>query len=350
MVLPAGFKKRVMIPRTQHAMQSTGQSDRWQSRLRDAVITPAELLQRLNLSVESAGFIDGVNREFPLRVPPAYLAQIQPGDPDDPLLKQVLPTVAEAIAAPGYGSDPVGDLDAQKKPGLLHKYRGRVLLTLTGACAIHCRYCFRRHFPYAEANPSRAAWREVLDFIAGDKSITEVIFSGGDPLSLTDTRLAAMASDLAGIDHLKRLRIHTRLPVALPERVTDDLISWLTNSRLKPVIVIHVNHPNEIGPSAAAALARLHAAGIHLLNQSVLLKGINDHADTLAMLSEGLFEHDVLPYYLHQLDAVEGAAHFAVPDAEALALMETLRERLPGYLVPGLVREVTGAPYKLPLL
>lgn len=331
-------------------MQSEAQSIGWRALLRDATMTPAELLQRLDLPPETAGFIENVNRQFPLRIPPAYLAQIRPGDPDDPLLKQILPLAAEATPVPGYSQDPVGDLAAEKQSGLLHKYEGRVLLTLTGACAIHCRYCFRRHFPYAGSNPSHSAWRRTVDYINRDSSIKEVILSGGDPLSLDDDRLASIAADLAGIEHLKRLRIHTRLPVVLPERITDELIAWLTGNRLKTVIVLHVNHANEIGAAAAVALARLHAAGIHLLNQSVLLKGINDNAETLCALSETLFEHDILPYYLHQLDAVQGAAHFAVPDNEAIELMQQIRQRLPGYLVPRLVREVAGEPYKLPLL
>lgn len=339
-----------MIPRSQASVQSTdGDSDHWQARLRQSTMTAAQLLARLQIEPPPALAARGQD-QFPLRVPPAFLARIRRGDPHDPLLRQVLPLAAEDSEVAGFSHDPVGDGAAQKQPGLLHKYHGRVLLTLTGACAIHCRYCFRRHFPYAEANPARGAWQQTLDYLRADSSITEVILSGGDPLALTDARLAAMAADLGAIKHLKRLRIHSRLPVVLPERITEELLDWLTASRLKPVLVIHSNHANEIGPEAAAALQRLHRRGIHLLNQAVLLAGVNNNARALIDLSETLFENNVLPYYLHMLDAVAGAAHFNVSDAAAGELLEQLRTRLPGYLVPRLVREASGEPYKTPLL
>lgn len=309
-----------------------------------------ELLARLGLDSSRLPLAERGLRQFPLRVPPAYLGQIRPGDPDDPLLRQILPLAAEDRPAADFVTDPVGDLQAQRTPGLLHKYHGRVLLTLTGACAIHCRYCFRRHFPYSNANPTRSAWNDVLDYLRNDTSINEVIFSGGDPLSLSDQRLQTLSAGLAGIAHLKRLRIHSRMPAVLPERITVDFINWLTGLSLKPVLVVHINHAREIGAAAGAALQQLHSAGIHLLNQTVLLKGVNDSVEALAELSEALFEHDVMPYYLHLLDKVEGASHYDVSEARAIELLDGTRRQLPGYLVPKLVREDAGMPYKTPLL
>lgn len=339
-----------MIPRSESIVQSDSSADHWRKILQQSILPAAELLNRLGLGNADIPLAETGLRQFPLRVPPAYLGQIRHGDPDDPLLRQILPLAAEDRPTPGFGLDPVGDRQSQKQPGLLHKYHGRVLLTLTGACAIHCRYCFRRHFPYAESTPSRSAWNSVLEYLHNDSSITEVIFSGGDPLSLPDTRLAQLVADLEHIPHISRLRIHTRMPVVLPERITPVFIGWLAGLSLKPVLVVHVNHPREISTAAADSLRALHNAGIHMLNQSVLLKGVNDSAATLAELSERLFENDVLPYYLHLLDTVDGAAHFNVADSEARELITNLRTVLPGYLVPKLVREIAGAPYKMPLL
>lgn len=342
--------KTAMIPRSESIVQSDRPDSDWQKAMQQSSLPLAELLDRLGLAESDIKLAGTGLRQFPLRVPPAWLAQIRPGDPDDPLLKQILPLAAEDRPVAGFGSDPVGDLQAQKQPGLLHKYHGRVLLTLTGACAIHCRYCFRRHFPYAASTPTRTAWDGVLEYLQQDQSVNEVIYSGGDPLSLTDSRLLQLTSDLERIPHLKRLRIHSRMPVVLPERITDELINWLQGLTLRPVLVVHINHAREISNSAAQALQTLHSAGIHMLNQAVLLKGINDSAAALAELSETLFENSVLPYYLHMLDAVDGAAHFNVPDDTATTLIKDLRTMLPGYLVPRLVRETAGAPYKTPLL
>jgi EF-P beta-lysylation protein EpmB len=271
-------------------------------------------------------------------------------DPHDPLLRQVLPLADECLASEGYGDDPVGDLNAMVVPGLLHKYEGRVLLTATGACAVHCRYCFRRHFPYADANPLADQWRQSLDYIAGDESITEVILSGGDPLSLSDRRLAELVRRLDAIEHLRRLRLHTRLPIVLPERVNDEMLDWLGATRLKTAIVVHANHANEIDASVVAALKRLKASGTALLNQSVLLRGVNDSAEALMDLSEKLFDAGVLPYYLHLLDKVQGAAHFAVRESDAQQLMAEIGRQLPGYLLPRLVREIPGAPGKIAVI
>jgi EF-P beta-lysylation protein EpmB len=314
-----------------------------------AITEPAELLAAVGLGEEWLPAAQAAARLFPLRVPRGFVARMRPRDPHDPLLRQVLPLAEECLTAEGFGADPVGDLAAMAVPGLLHKYRARVLLTVTGACAVHCRYCFRRHFPYGDANPAVDRWRAALDYIAGDDSITEVILSGGDPLSLSDRRLAELVPQLEAIPHLRRLRLHTRLPVVLPERINDELLAWLGGTKLKSVVVVHANHAQEIDDTVRAALGRLKAAGAELLNQSVLLRGVNDSVEALADLSEALFESGTLPYYLHMLDKVQGAAHFAVPDAVARRLMEALNARLPGYLVPRLVREVPGGAGKLAL-
>lgn len=319
----------------------------WQSALARAITDPAELLAAVGLGDEWLPAATAAARLFPLRVPRGFVARMRPRDPRDPLLRQVLPLAEECLAVRGFGADPVGDLFAMAVPGVLHKYHGRVLLTATGACAVHCRYCFRRHFPYAEANPVVDQWRQALDYIAGDDSITEVILSGGDPLSMSDRRLADLARRLEAIPHLRRLRLHTRLPVVLPERVNDELLAWLGGTKFKTVIVVHANHANEIDSSVIAALAGLKASGAELLNQSVLLRGVNDNTETLMALSEKLFEAGVLPYYLHLLDKVQGAAHFEVEETAARRLMAELNRQLPGYLVPRLVREIPGAPGKL---
>jgi EF-P beta-lysylation protein EpmB len=317
----------------------------WQIELARAVSDPRQLLKMLEL--EQAGIVlRAPTRHFPLRVPRGYIARMRPGDPADPLLRQVLPLDAEDQLNPGFGKDPVGDLAALAGPGVLHKYQGRALVITTGACAIHCRYCFRRHFPYAEAQGRGADWATVLDYLARDDTIEEVILSGGDPLALSDSRLAALSEGLDRIAHLQRLRIHTRLPIVLPERVDADLLAWLDATRLKPVMVLHANHAQEFDADVDAALARLRSAGVCLLNQSVLLRGVNDSVTALRALSERLFAAGVLPYYLHLLDRVQGAAHFEVPETLARALLLELAEQLPGYLLPRLVREQAGTAAK----
>lgn len=319
----------------------------WQRELADAITAPEVLLTAVGLGLEWLAPARAAARLFPLRVPRGFVARMRRGDPHDPLLRQVLPLAEECLAASGFVADPVGDAPAMAVPGVLHKYAGRVLLTATGACAVHCRYCFRRHFPYADANPAAGHWRAALDYIAADDSLAEVILSGGDPLTLSDRRLAEFTEALAAIPHVRRLRLHTRLPVVLPARVDAGLTRWLASLRFSSAIVVHANHANEIDDNVRAALARLKDAGMTLLNQSVLLRGVNDNAGALAELSEVLFDAGVLPYYLHQLDRVTGAAHFEVAGDEAVALADELRARLPGYLVPRLVREVAGRPSKI---
>lgn len=322
----------------------------WQAQMRDAIRDPARLLSAAGLDPDQwlAGAECG-HRAFEVRVPHAYLARIRPADPKDPLLRQVLPLALEGETVAGYSSDPLEEAGHSPAAGLIHKYAARVLMITSGACAINCRYCFRRHFPYAEHTPSRAQWRETLDYIRGDRSLIEAILSGGDPLLSSDARLAWLAGELEAIPHLKRLRIHTRLPVVIPDRVDDALLAWLDACRLQKVVVLHVNHAREIDEAVVSACRRLKEAGVTLLNQSVLLRGVNDDIETLRALSERLFEAGVLPYYLHVLDPVAGAWHFDVPDEEAVGLVEALRPLLPGFLMPRLVREVPGESAKTPL-
>ena len=322
---------------------------RWQQALREAVRDPRELLDLLGLDRLAPRLSDEAMVQFPLRVPRGFVARMRRGDPSDPLLRQVLPLDDEMRPMPGFGLDAVGDGAAKTAPGVLQKYRGRALLVATGSCAIHCRYCFRRHFPYAEETAARDGWRDAVDLIRQDASIEEVLLSGGDPLSLSNGKLAELTGALAVIPHLRRLRIHSRLPIVVPERVDDGLLDWLSTLPWPVTLVVHANHANEFDGTVDAALGRLRAAGVHLLNQAVLLRGVNDSVDALGALSERGFAAGVLPYYLHQLDRVAGVAHFEVDDAHARALHAGLAARLSGYLVPRLVREIPGDTGKRPL-
>jgi EF-P beta-lysylation protein EpmB len=307
----------------------------------------AALLALLDLDPQSVGLSEEAAAGFGIRVTRSFVNRMQRGDPQDPLLRQVLASAQELLPQPGFDADPVGEQDhANPVPGLLHKYHGRVLLLVTGACAIHCRYCFRRHFPYDANRNSRETWDRALDYIEADSSITEVIFSGGDPLMASDAQLADLVARLARIPQLRRLRIHTRLPIVLPERVTKGLLQAITHPSLRTTVVVHANHANEIDESVRIALHTLRDAGITVLNQAVLLAGINDTLDTQATLSETLFDAGVLPYYLHLLDKVSGAAHFDVDASKAKTLHAQLGARLPGYLVPRLVTEQAGEPGK----
>ncbi len=322
---------------------------RWQSLWRDAVRDPRELLALLDLELPPGRLSDAAAAQFPLRVPRGFIARMRSGDPADPLLRQVLPLDEEMRPAPGFGLDAVGDGAARTGPGVIRKYQGRALLVATGSCAVHCRYCFRRHFPYHDETAARGHWQEAIALIDADAGIDEVILSGGDPLSLSTAKLAELTDALAGVPHLRRLRIHSRLPVVLPERVDDELVRWLSGLPWPVAFVIHANHANEFDGSVDAALARLGGAGARLLNQAVLLRGVNDSVEALAALGERSFDAGVLPYYLHQLDRVQGVAHFEVDDTRARALHAALAARLSGYLVPRLVREVPGDTGKRPL-
>ena len=322
---------------------------RWQQAWREAVRDPRELLAMLGLEALAERLPSDGDAGFSLRVPRRFVARMRQCDAHDPLLRQVLPLDEEQRLVPGFGFDAVGDAAARAGAGVLQKYRGRALLVATGSCAIHCRYCFRRHFPYSEETAARDGWDQALRLIAADAGIEEVILSGGDPLSLSTSKLAELTNALAQVPHLKRLRIHSRLPVVLPERVDAPLLQWLSSLPWPLAVVIHSNHANEFDSEVDAALAALHSAGARLLNQAVLLRGVNDSAQALADLSERCFGAGVLPYYLHQLDRVAGAPHFEVSDAQALALHAELAARLSGYLVPRLVREVAGDTGKRPL-
>jgi EF-P beta-lysylation protein EpmB len=326
----------------------TSTASDWRQLWRDAVTDVGELLALLGLE-SLAERLPPADAGFALRVPRGFVARMRHGDAGDPLLLQVLPQLAELDEVPGFVTDAVGDMEARAAQGVLHKYHGRALLIASGSCAINCRYCFRRHFPYGEEMAAAGQWRQALEHLRQDPSISELILSGGDPLALATTKLEELSRGLAELPHVTRLRIHTRLPVVLPERIDASFLDWLGALPLQKVVVLHVNHANEIDASVEAACARLRDAGTTVLNQSVLLGGINDDAGTLADLSERLFTAGVLPYYLHQLDRVRGTAHFEVDDVRAQALMDMLRSRLPGYLVPKLVREVGGDLSKRPV-
>lgn len=318
----------------------------WQQALRESVRHLDELLRWLHLDAAqlNAERTCLTPSHFPLRVPHAYVARMQVGNPDDPLLRQVLPLKQEQQGVLGFVSDPVGDKLAEKTAGLLHKYQGRVLIISTGSCAIHCRYCFRRHYPYAQAQSQD--YTEKLAYIQRHPDIQEVILSGGDPLLLSDERLHQWVQALSNIAHVKTLRLHTRLPIVLPQRISEALLQVLRDTRLQVVMVIHANHAQEFDAAVAETLKNLRQANIMLLNQAVLLRGVNHSAAALLQLHKVLGEHRVMPYYLHLLDTVAGAAHFEVSEAEARPLMQQLHEQLPGYLVPKLVREVAGVAYK----
>ena len=313
----------------------------WQTALAHAIRDPRVLAEKLKLNTEDLRLGIDTEPDFRCLVPESYLTRIRPGDPKDPLLLQVLPQTTERLPQSGFLADPVDDQAARATPGLLHKYAGRALLITTGSCAIHCRYCFRREFPYAEFNTLRTL-EPALEYLQTDPTIQEVILSGGDPLTLSDRRLEELLSRLEAIPHLQRLRIHTRLPVVLPERVDASFLRWLSKGRLQKIIVLHANHAREFAEPARSAVLRLKSTGIPLLNQAVLLTGVNDDVASLVDLQEAGFALGVLPYYLHLLDRVQGAAHFEVSETKALALYRELQASLPGYLVPRLVREIPG--------
>jgi len=310
--------------------------------MKAAIRDPLELCRRLALPPEYEAGLREAAESFPVFVPPAYLNRIRPGDPHDPLLRQVLPLAEELQPAPGFTFDAVGDAAAQTAPRLLQKYQRRALMLVTGVCAVHCRYCFRRHFPYQDTAPSDERWAPALAALRADASLDEVLLSGGDPLTLDDAPLADLIGQLDSIGHLRRLRIHTRLPVMIPQRITPEFLALLRKTRLAVWVVVHVNHPAEIDQEVAAALGAMIDAGVPVLNQAVLLRGVNDSADVLTELCLKLADLRILPYYLHQLDRVAGAAHFETPLEQGLEIMQVLRARLPGYAVPRFVKEEAG--------
>ncbi|MFT5522851.1 MAG: EF-P beta-lysylation protein EpmB [Pirellulaceae bacterium] len=325
----------------------------WQLAMKQAIRDIGSLCKALDLDPATLDLSSDASSEFPLFVPRQFMVRMEQGNPHDPLLRQVLPIAAEVQSQPNFLFDPLAESDAKAAPGLLHKYPGRALLITNGACAIHCRYCFRRHYPYKSEPKSLEDWAAALSYIESDPSIEEVLLSGGDPLTLVDATLSKLAQRLASIPHLRRLRVHTRLPIVIPQRVDEELLSWLTGTRLTTSVVVHCNHPNELGEDiddpVNAAIARLVDNGVPVLNQAVLLKGINDNEETLYQLHRKLINARVLPYYLHQLDRVQGAAHFEVPSSKGLKLIDELRKRLPGYAIPQYVEERPHELSKLPI-
>ncbi len=320
------------------------QTNTWQQQLQELITDVAELAELLDIA--PSAICPKADAAFGLRLPRAMLGKIEKGNVNDPILRQFLPAAREMVPTPGFGLDPLAESESNPVPGLVHKYRGRVLIMAAGHCAVNCRYCFRRHFSYEDNRLSGPNLQRVLQYIADDPSINEVILSGGDPLAVSNRQLTNWIEQLEAIEHLSRLRIHSRLPVVIPERIDSPLLALLASSRLQTVMVIHSNHPNELDTHLAQHMARLREVGVHLLNQTVLLKGVNDCADTLMRLSEDLFKMGVMPYYLHLLDPVQGAADFDVSEKRAKELHQTLMAGLPGYLVPRLVREIAHRPSK----
>ena len=324
------------------AREYPGSEISWQKQYKDSITDIGVLCDALDLTIDQLPFSHFAHQQFRLRVPWSYVKRMRKSDPNDPLLLQVLPHTDEKNEIPGYSKDPVGDLSSVKTPGLLKKYKGRALLIATSRCAVHCRYCFRRHFPYPSQNSNNDAWKDAIHILMQDTTINEVILSGGDPLVLQEHILTKLVRQLESIPHIKRLRIHTRLPIVIPARINTDLINLIRDIKLQVVLVLHINHAQEFNPELQSRLRDLATARCTLLNQSVLLKNINDNCKSLVSLSESLFQAGVLPYYLHLLDKVQGAAHFEVCESQARSIMREITAILPGYLVPKLVKEQTG--------
>ncbi len=317
----------------------------WREILKETITNPEKLLQELQLPIEKFAQDIVARRLFPLRVSRSFVTKMEKGNPKDPLFLQVWTSSDELLFAEGFTKDPL-DEQNQPIPNILHKYANRLILMVKNGCAINCRYCFRRHFPYVENPGNKSHWKKALDYIASQSQIEEVIFSGGDPLMATDEELTWLIKQLETIPHLKRLRIHSRLPVVIPERITNELYQLFEQSSLQIVFVTHINHGNEIDEVFCKAMEKLKKAKVTLLNQSVLLKGVNDNAQTLKILSEQLFTAGILPYYLHLLDKVEGASHFFLNDDRALDIYQELQAISSGFLVPKLAREIAGEANK----
>ncbi len=339
-----------LTPRSPGSALETPSHVTWHQIFKEAIRDCHQLCQELDLPARLAEETSSSTEDFPLFVPRPYLRRIRRGDPRDPLLLQVWPRREEQAPFPGGSADPVGDGAASLRPGLIHKYPGRALIVATGTCAVHCRYCFRRQFPYGSVPRTLEQWRPALNDIAADTSLREIILSGGDPLTLRDGLLAGLGEELASIPHVQMLRVHTRVPIMIPQRVTSELLDWLGGSRLRTVMVLHANHARELDDEVGSALARLSRAGVMLLNQAVLLREINDSVSALRDLSLRLVDLGVVPYYLHQLDRIHGAAHFEVDIGRGRQLVEELRARLPGYAVPRYVQEIPGQSSKTLLL
>jgi len=317
--------------------------------MRTHISNPLELLEQLNLTPQQMFFSPQAAEEFQFKTPKSFIDKIQPGNPKDPLLLQVFPVQQELQVISGYNKDPLAEADSLSQPGLLQKYDGRALLLVTPTCAINCRYCFRRHYPYDDKGHLWGQIKKNIQLIKQDSSISEVILSGGDPLSLSDKRFEELIALLKSISHLKRLRIHTRFPIVAPERISDKFLEILSNNHFQIVMVLHINHAQEIGADTQTGIIRLRNQQILLFNQSVLLKGVNDSVSVLRQLSEALIENHIIPYYLHMLDPVQGSAHFEVSEQEAITIYQRLRAILPGYMLPRLVREIAGEKSKISL-
>ena len=327
----------------------------WQEAMKRAIRSSQQLRKAVGLPPDSSKGVgaDGKlagEQNFPTFAPLEFVARIEPRNADDPLLKQVLPVTAEEVEHVGFASDPVGDLNALASPGVLHKYEGRALILTTSACGIHCRYCFRREFPYQQTGSRKDDWLPSIKYLQQRTDIEEVILSGGDPLTTTDEKLDQLITALEGIPHLKRLRLHSRMPIVIPQRITGELVKRLSSSRLSAWMVIHANHPQELSESVLSGTAQLIDAGVPVLNQAVLLRGVNDQTEVLVELCRRLVNHRIQPYYLHQLDRVRGAAHFEVPVETGLKMIENLRAVLPGYAIPQYVHEEAGEKSKTPIL
>ena len=325
----------------------------WQQELAGARISVQALLAALQIPADQYQpmlLASDQTSNFPLRVTQSFIRRMQSGNINDPLLRQVLPIQDELVEHPSFSADPLEEARFNPAPGIIHKYAKRALLIVTQACAIHCRYCFRKQFPYDENRPGLHGWEQSLAHLRQDTSINEVIYSGGDPLAASDDFLKQLTHSIANIDHIKRLRLHTRLPVVLPSRIDNALLDWLQRWPRQTVMVIHCNHPNELNDEVGEALAKLAGVGVTLLNQAVLLRGVNDTAAIQVELCEKLFDYGVTPYYLHMLDKVSGTRHFEVSRAAAIALAAAMRGQLPGFLLPRLVEEIPGADSKTPVL
>jgi len=341
--MPASINNKTI---TQADVRTIDIQPDWKTEFSRCIDSTDELLNYLQLDPQQLSVSQQAGLSFPMRVPWPFVRRMEIGNPNDPLLSQVVPIDAEMQPMPGFSEDPLKESDHNPVPGIVHKYRNRLLLIVSPHCAINCRYCFRRHFPYAENRQSKAQWQKALDYISSSSEVNEVIYSGGDPLAANDKFLSWLTEQIAAIPHIKRLRIHSRLPVVIPSRINPQFFSWASTTRLKPILVLHINHANEIDQAVENSIAQCIDEGITMLNQTVLLKGINDNVATLSALSEKLFDCGVMPYYLHLLDPVAGASHFDIDLDRAKQIYALLQADLPGFLVPKLVREIAGKNHK----
>lgn len=318
----------------------------WSTELAQAIKTPAELLPLLGLKAEDLPNAALAMQSFRMLVPRPFVQRMTYGNPHDPLLKQVLADDIEMQSTAGYSKDPLNESAHTPQKAIVHKYERRVLVITTGVCAVNCRYCFRRHFPYGDNQLAQKEWDSVIAYLEQHPEVNEVILSGGDPLMLKDSQLAKQIDRLNALPQLKRLRIHSRLPVVIPSRINAELLAWIQLCRLDVVLVLHSNHGNEIDQTLAEKVSLLKQAGVTVLNQGVLLKGVNDTVEAQVELSERLFAAGILPYYMFTFDPIEGGAHFDLSVEHAQTLMGQVAQKLPGYLMPKLAKEIPGQPAK----